>query len=211
MSCTSRSAPTATRSTRAGRSSWTPVDASSASSAGWPRVACTQRKPGPHSRSMSPGPAAGAPTTPAELNGRGEVVPGGGEDSELDLEAQRDAPVGGQAVLEGVMMRGVSHWAIAVRKPSAEQLSEGGRGPGQAAAGEIEVTSFPLTSALARHRVLRLPIIRGVVALGGSLMIGFRALEVSANAQMGPAEGEPEGEERHGPEQEPEQEEIPRA
>src|SRR5271166_968768 len=189
MSCTSRSAPTATRSTRAGRSSWTPVDASSASSAGWPRVACTQRKPGPHSRSMSPGPAAGAPTTPAELNGRGEVVPGGGEDSELDLEAQRDAPVGGQAVLEGVMMRGVAHWAVAVRKPSAEQLSEGGLTPEEAALGEIAVSSFPLDSAMRRHRLLRLPIVRGVVALGGSMAIGFRALEVSANAQLPPEEG----------------------
>ena len=40
------------------------------------------------------------------------------------LVAQRDAPVGGQAVLEGVMMRGVSTWAVAVRKPSPEQSSQ---------------------------------------------------------------------------------------
>ncbi len=161
---------------------------------------------------MSPGPAAGAPTTPAELNGRGEVLLGGGEDFEIDLEAQRDAPVGGQAVLEGVMMRGVSNWAVAVRKPSAEQLSDGGRAPGQAAEGEIEVTSFPLTSALSRHRVLRLPIIRGVVALGGSLVIGFRALEVSANAQMGPVAGEREaGDGQDSDEGQEGQEEIPRA
>jgi uncharacterized protein YqhQ len=154
---------------------------------------------------MSSGLAAGAPTTPAELNGHGELGLDSGEDSEVDLKAQRDAPVGGQAVLEGVMMRGVSHWAVAVRKPSAEQLSEGGRAVGQAAAGEIEVTSFPLTSAFSRHRPLRLPIIRGIVALGGSLLIGFRALEVSANAQMGPVEGEPDGEDGQ------EAEEIPRA
>ncbi len=37
-----------------------------------------------------------------------------------------------------------------------------------------------------RHRLLRLPIIRGIVALGGSLVIGFRALEISANAQLPP-------------------------
>jgi uncharacterized protein YqhQ len=43
-----------------------------------------------------------------------------------------------------------------------------------------------LKSALQRHRVLRLPIIRGIVALGGSLAVGFRALEVSANAQLPP-------------------------
>jgi uncharacterized protein YqhQ len=35
-------------------------------------------------------------------------------------EAIKDAPIGGQAVLEGVMMRGISTWAVAVRKPSAE-------------------------------------------------------------------------------------------
>jgi uncharacterized protein YqhQ len=105
-----------------------------------------------------------------------------------ELTAQRDAPVGGQAVLEGVMMRGVSNWAVAVRKPTAEQLSEGERSPAEPALGEIQVSTFPLTSAMRRHRILRLPIVRGVVALGGSLAIGFRALEVSANAQLPPEE-----------------------
>jgi uncharacterized protein YqhQ len=100
---------------------------------------------------------------------------------EGELSAGRDAPVGGQAVLEGVMMRGVRHWAVAVRKPVEEP----------AARGEIEVKAFELDSALRRHRILRLPIIRGVVALGGSLAIGFRALEVSANAQL-PLEEEAE-------------------
>src|SRR5262249_60673776 len=52
------------------------------------------------------------------------------------------------------------------------------------ARGDIEVSASPLRSPLRRHRALRLPIIRGVVALGGSLAIGFRALEVSANAQL---------------------------
>ena len=80
----------------------------------------------------------------------------------------RDAPIGGQAVLEGVMMRGVSTWAVAVRKPE----------------GDIELTSEPLVSWAKRHRVLRLPVIRGVVALGESLKIGFRALGISANAQI---------------------------
>jgi uncharacterized protein YqhQ len=96
--------------------------------------------------------------------------------------------VGGQAVLEGVMMRGVSNWAVAVRKPTAEQLREDERSLEEPALGEIEVTAFPLASVLTRHRVLRLPILRGVVALGESLMIGFRALEVSANAQLPPEE-----------------------
>jgi uncharacterized protein YqhQ len=100
------------------------------------------------------------------------------------LEALRDAPVGGQAVLEGVMMRGVSTWAVAVRKPLPEQLSEKGLDPEEAALGEIEVQSFPLVSVLKRHRVLRLPVIRGVVALVESLSIGFKALGISANAQL---------------------------
>jgi uncharacterized protein YqhQ len=107
---------------------------------------------------------------------------------ELGLQAGRDAPLGGQAVLEGVMMRGVSHWAVAVRKPTSEQLAEGGITPREGALGEIEVTRFPLDSVTRRHRLLRLPIVRGVVALGSSLAIGFRALEVSANAQLPPDE-----------------------
>jgi uncharacterized protein YqhQ len=90
------------------------------------------------------------------------------------LVAKRDAPVGGQAVLEGVMMRGVSTWAVAVRKPD----------------GEVEVTSEPLVSWAKRNRALRWPVIRGVVALAESLRIGFRALAISANAQIEPTEGE---------------------
>jgi uncharacterized protein YqhQ len=100
------------------------------------------------------------------------------------LIAQRDAPVGGQAVLEGVMMRGVSTWAVAVRKPLPEELSQKGVDPEQGAHGDIEVKSFPLTSVLKRHRLLRLPIVRGVVALVESLVIGFKALGISANAQL---------------------------
>jgi uncharacterized protein YqhQ len=126
----------------------------------------------------------GQSITPVELDGDGK------------LSAQRDAPVGGQAVLEGVMMRGVAHWAVAVRKPTPEQLEEeqerGEGGAPIAAEGEIEVSTFPLTSSLQRHRALRLPIVRGVVALGESMAIGFRALGISANAQLLPAEGEHE-------------------
>jgi uncharacterized protein YqhQ len=101
-------------------------------------------------------------------------------------EATKDAPIGGQAVLEGVMMRGISTWAVAVRKPSAEQLSRGGPGAREGAKGEIEVISEPLVSWTKRHRLLRLPVVRGVVALVESLKIGFRALGISANAQVPP-------------------------
>jgi uncharacterized protein YqhQ len=84
------------------------------------------------------------------------------------LVAKRDAPVGGQAVLEGVMMRGISVWAVAVRRPD----------------GEIEISSEPIRPWATRHRLWRLPVLRGVVALGESLKIGFRALAISANAQL---------------------------
>jgi uncharacterized protein YqhQ len=84
--------------------------------------------------------------------------------------AGRDVPLGGQAVLEGVMMRGVSVWAVAVRTPE----------------GAVEVTSEPLLSLTRRHRVLRLPLIRGVAALAEALRIGLRALAISTDAQLDP-------------------------
>ncbi|HEY8637992.1 MAG TPA: DUF1385 domain-containing protein [Solirubrobacteraceae bacterium] len=109
---------------------------------------------------------------------------------EGDLVAERDLPIGGQAVLEGVMMRGVSTWAVAVRKPLPEETGADGVDPERGAHGEIEVTAFPLVSILKRHRSLRLPVIRGVVALVESLGIGFKALGISANAQVPEEEGE---------------------
>src|ERR671935_263439 len=87
------------------------------------------------------------------------------------------SPIGGQAVLEGVMMRGASNWSVAVRKPN----------------GAIAQIQRPIESAMAKHRVLRLPILRGVIALGESLAIGFRALAISANyAAQDEAAGEHE-------------------
>ena len=107
------------------------------------------------------------------------------------LVAGNDLPVGGQAVLEGVMMRGVSTWAVAVRVPTAEQRAGGRRlDADEAALGGIVVQSFPLVSVLRRHRWLRWPVVRGVVALGESLQIGLRALGIAANAQS-PEDEEP--------------------
>jgi uncharacterized protein YqhQ len=85
-------------------------------------------------------------------------------------------PIGGQAVLEGVMMRGPSAWSVAVRKPD----------------GDIAEVNRPIASVLLRHRWLRIPIVRGVIALGESLAIGFRALAISANyaAQQEDDDGE---------------------
>ncbi|HLL91995.1 MAG TPA: DUF1385 domain-containing protein, partial [Solirubrobacteraceae bacterium] len=141
---------------------------------------------------MSARPAVAAPPTPVEPDTSLALVDADGQGQ---LSAQRDAPLGGQAVLEGVMMRGVSNWAVAVRKPAAEQAAEAGlQANGSGAApdrlGEVEVSTFALESAMKRHRLLRLPIVRGVVALGGSMVIGFRALEVSANAQLPAGEAE---------------------
>jgi len=72
---------------------------------------------------------------------------------------------GGQAVLEGVMMRSPSSWAVAVRTPE----------------GDITEVVNEITSPMQRRRLWRLPVVRGVIALGESLAIGFRALAISAN------------------------------
>jgi uncharacterized protein YqhQ len=86
------------------------------------------------------------------------------------------APIGGQAVLEGVMMRGPSSWAVAVRKPD----------------GAIAQVCNSIASPMAKRGIWRLPVVRGVIALGESLAIGFRALAISANyaAQQEDEDGE---------------------
>jgi uncharacterized protein YqhQ len=71
---------------------------------------------------------------------------------------------GGQAVVEGVMMRGRDVWAVAIRKPT----------------GDIHVESHDIDSIARRHPILRKPFLRGVIALGQALGIGFRALSISA-------------------------------
>ena len=116
------------------------------------------------------GPEAGngAPPAPAKPELAPALMPDG-----CPVGA-KDAPLGGQAVLEGVMMRGVSTWAVAVRKPD----------------GEIDVTSEPVVSWAKKHRILRVPVIRGFVALVESMKIGFRALGMSANAQLDEDAGE---------------------
>ena len=62
-------------------------------------------------------------------------------------------------------MRSPSKWAVAVRKPN----------------GEIAEVVKEISSPMARNRLFRLPVIRGIIALGESLAIGFRALAISAN------------------------------
>jgi uncharacterized protein YqhQ len=136
------------------------------------------------------------------------------------LSGGKDAPIGGQAVLEGVMMRGVRTWAVAVRKPVEENGHHDGEHPHPHVAiaptagldgalalpgehledgspngrlGEIEVHTESFVPWVKQHRILRLPIVRGVAALVESLKIGFRALGLSANAQLGEEEEELSG------------------
>jgi uncharacterized protein YqhQ len=82
-------------------------------------------------------------------------------------------------VLEGVMMRGVRTWAVGVRKPLTEEQAAAGR-----TLGDISVREFPLEALARRRRIYRWPVIRGVVALAESMVIGFRALSISASAQL---------------------------
>ncbi len=90
------------------------------------------------------------------------------------LMASKDAPVGGQAVIEGVMMRGVKHWALAVRLEN----------------GEIDTEVHDFESKVKSNRFYKLPVMRGVVALVESMGIGIKALGASANKQIGEEEEE---------------------
>ena len=71
---------------------------------------------------------------------------------------------GGQAVVEGVMMRGRAVWAVVVRKPDRS----------------LHVESHDIRSVAQRHPIWTKPLLRGVIALGQALAIGFRALSISA-------------------------------
>jgi uncharacterized protein YqhQ len=92
-----------------------------------------------------------------EQEGLGPRTPGPGRD--------HDHAFGGQAVIEGVMMRGKRSWSVAVRRPS----------------GGIERVSFALPAASQRNSFYKLPVVRGVVALLESLSLGIKALGISAN------------------------------
>jgi uncharacterized protein YqhQ len=84
------------------------------------------------------------------------------------LESGEETLVGGQAVLEGVMMRSPHAWAIACRKPS----------------GEVVTMSEPLERPSEKHKWMGWPIIRGVMTLGYAMTLGYRALRFSANVAI---------------------------
>jgi uncharacterized protein YqhQ len=97
------------------------------------------------------------------------------------LEGGEETLVGGQAVLEGVMMRSPHAWGIACRKPS----------------GEVSVHSEPLERLSEKHKWMGWPLMRGVITLGHAMTLGFRALKFSANValdelQPTPEPGQPE-------------------
>jgi uncharacterized protein YqhQ len=84
------------------------------------------------------------------------------------LESGEETLVGGQAVLEGVMMRSPHAWGIAVRKPSGEMVTH----------------SEPLERPSEQHKWMGWPVVRGVMTLGHAMTLGFRALKFSANAAL---------------------------
>jgi len=84
------------------------------------------------------------------------------------LESGEETLVGGQAVLEGVMMRSPHAWAIAVRKPS----------------GELATHSETLERPSDKHKWMGWPVIRGVMTLGYAMSLGFRALRFSADVAL---------------------------
>ncbi len=73
--------------------------------------------------------------------------------------------IGGQALIEGVMMRGKLNWAVAVREPDGNMHSE----------------EHPLSKKGTRPKWFSWPLVRGCVALVDSLVLGFKALEIAAN------------------------------
>ncbi|HYG97817.1 MAG TPA: DUF1385 domain-containing protein [Terriglobales bacterium] len=96
------------------------------------------------------------------------------------LESGEETLVGGQAVLEGVMMRSPHAWGIAVRKPS----------------GEVATHSEPLDRPSEKHKWMGWPVLRGVVTMGHAMKLGFRALKFSANVALDEAQPDTKPEEK---------------
>jgi len=84
------------------------------------------------------------------------------------LESGEETLVGGQAVLEGVMMRSPHAWSIACRKPS----------------GEVVTMTEPLERPSEKHKWMAWPTVRGVITLGYAMNLGYRALRFSANVAI---------------------------
>ena len=92
------------------------------------------------------------------------------------LESGEETLVGGQAVLEGVMMRSPHAWAISVRKPD----------------GKITTYREPLEKISEKHKWLGWPVVRGVATLVHATSLGVRALKFSANTALDDPNQKPE-------------------
>ncbi|MBD0253304.1 MAG: DUF1385 domain-containing protein [Rubrobacter sp.] len=77
--------------------------------------------------------------------------------------------VGGQAIMEGVLMRSPNFWGMAVRTPS----------------GDMDLRAERFRSVTRRSKLFRLPIIRGALSLGETLWLGMKALTLSTNVALG--------------------------
>jgi len=77
--------------------------------------------------------------------------------------------VGGQAIMEGVLMRSPNFWGMAVRTPS----------------GDMDLRAERFRSITRRSKLFRLPIIRGALSLGETLWLGMKALTLSTNVALG--------------------------
>jgi uncharacterized protein YqhQ len=86
----------------------------------------------------------------------------------LALESAEETLVGGQAVLEGVMMRAPHAWGIAIRKPG----------------GQLAIHSEPLVKSSDKSPWKAWPFIRGIVTLGSAMVLGFKALRYSADVAL---------------------------
>ncbi len=84
------------------------------------------------------------------------------------LESGEETLVGGQAVMEGVMMRAPHSYCVAVRKPS----------------GEIVTEDMPVARMSEKHKWLKYPVLRGLGTLCQAMSLGIRALKFSANAAL---------------------------
>ena len=84
------------------------------------------------------------------------------------LESGEETLVGGQAVMEGVMMRAPHSYCVAVRKPNGEVITE----------------EQPLARMSEKYPIFKLPVLRGIGSLGQAMQLGVKALKFSANAAM---------------------------
>ena len=111
-------------------------------------------------------------------------APSGAESNQSDLkrafaeDGELKTHVGGQALLEGIMMRGKYNWAVAVREPD----------------GDIYIEEHDLASGKKKHKWMSWPLVRGCVALVESLALGFKALEIAGEHAFGDEDAEEKSE-----------------